>query len=179
MQLTFLAGLAAMAVGVSAQTSVSPDVASVLAVLATALPADQRSYALASSSAFAAEMASSLAAGNVPGWYASLPADVKSVLPQLYPAAAQASTTPAVASATPTLSSTASSVSAVPTGSSNTTVSSVHSIQSVHSATLSASSSTAPTAPALPEATGAAASTRVALGAGLACVVGFLGMLAL
>ena len=43
-------------------------------VLATALPSDARSSAIASPSAFAADMSSALAAGNPPGWYASMPA---------------------------------------------------------------------------------------------------------
>ncbi|KAJ4990027.1 hypothetical protein SVAN01_04490 [Stagonosporopsis vannaccii] len=159
MQLAFLAGLAAVAVGVGAQTDISPEQSkSVLMVLATALPTDVRNYAIASQSAFAAEMSSSLAAGNTPGWYASMPADVKSILPLLYPAAAEATTTPVV-------TSTAVSASASPTGANST------SISAVHSATLSGSP--------LPEATGAASHTKTAVGAGLAGVAGFLAMLAL
>ncbi|KAF3043135.1 hypothetical protein E8E12_003423 [Didymella heteroderae] len=168
MQLTFLAGVAAVAVGVSAQTAVSPEQASsVLMVLATALPTDVRNYAIASPSAYAAEMSSSLAAGNTPGWYASMPADVKSILPLMYPAAAEATTTPVVSSTTAV-----ASASSMPTGSSNST-----SISAVHSATLSGSR-TATGAP-LPESTGAASHAKAAVGAGLAGVAGFLAMLAL
>ena len=188
MQLKFLAGLAAVAVGVSAQTAVryaardsppqhnvdmrltvmcSPEQAqSVLSVLATAVPSDVLSYAIASPSVFAAEMGSSLYAGNTPGWYASIPSSVKSILPQLYPVAAEAS-------ATPVVTSTASSASAAPTGMNST------SISAVHSATLSANGTHAATGSPLPESTGAASHAQAAVGAGLAGVVGFLAMLAL
>lgn len=135
-------------------------------VLATAMPVDVRNYAIASESAFAAEMSSSLSAGNTPGWYASMPADIKSILPLLYPVAAEALTTPVV-------TSTASSASATPTGS-NTT-----SIIAIHSATLSANSTHAATGSPLPEATGAASHLRVVAGAGVAGVAGFLAMLVL
>jgi len=57
--------LGALAMGARAQDAVAPDVQqSVLMVLAQAIPSDSVAYALASSSAFAAEMASSLSAGN-------------------------------------------------------------------------------------------------------------------
>lgn len=134
-------------------------------VLATALPSDVRNYAIASESAFAAEMSSSLAAGNTPAWYAAMPADVKSILPLLYPVATEASTTPVA-------TSTASSASAMPTGSNST------SISVVHSATLS-SATNGPTWAPLPESTGAASHAQAALGAGFAGVAGFLAMLAL
>ncbi|KAL1653434.1 hypothetical protein SLS61_003943 [Didymella pomorum] len=143
---------------------------SVLMVLATALPTDVRNYAIASPSAYAAEMSSSLAAGNTPDWYNSMPADVKSILPLMYPAAAEATSTPVVSS-----SSAVASASATGTGlptSSNST-----SILAVHSATLSGSR-TATGAP-LPESTGAASHAKAAVGAGLAGIAGFLAMLAL
>lgn len=73
-------------------------------VLAQAIPSDSVAYALASSSAFAAEMASSLSAGNTPTWYQALPTDVQSLLPQIYPAAVQVTPTP---TPTPTPSSSA------------------------------------------------------------------------
>ncbi|KAF2632183.1 hypothetical protein BU25DRAFT_406716 [Macroventuria anomochaeta] len=133
-------------------------------VLATALPTDVRNYAIASESAFAAEMSSSLAAGNTPGWYASMPADVKSILPLLYPVAAEASTTSVV-------TSTASSASATLTGANST------SISAIHSATLSGTRTA--TGSPLPESTGAASHAKAAVGAGLAGVAGFLAMLAL
>ncbi|KAL1604454.1 hypothetical protein SLS59_003646 [Nothophoma quercina] len=160
MQLTFLIGAAAVAVG-QAQ--------SVLLVLATALPTDVRNYAIASESAFAAEMSSSLAAGNTPGWYASMPADVKSILPLLYPVAAEATTTPVVIST----ASSASSASATPIGANST------SISAVHSATLSVNGTRTATGSPLPESTGAASHAKAAVGAGLAGVAGFLAMLAL
>lgn len=136
-------------------------------VLATALPSDVRSYAIASGEAFAAEMSSSLAAGNPPGWYASMPADVKSILPQLYPAVNEASTTPVA-------TSTAVSVSAMPTGVNST------SISLVHTPTLSGDGThhSATGSPA-PQSTGAASHAKAAVGAGLAGVAGFVAMLAL
>ena len=138
-------------------------------VLATALPTDVRNYAIASESAFAAEMSSSLAAGNTPGWYASMPADVKSILPLLYPVAAEATTTPVVT----TTASSASSASATPTGANST------SILAVHSATLSANGTRTATGSPIPESTGAASHAKAVVGAGLAGVAGFLAMLAL
>ncbi|KAH7385703.1 hypothetical protein BKA66DRAFT_72922 [Pyrenochaeta sp. MPI-SDFR-AT-0127] len=108
MKFRTLATLVALAVGASAQTSVPPNVQqSVLLVLATALPTDSVSYALASQSAFASEMASSLSAGNTPAWYQALPSDVKSLLPIIYfvEATATPSATPSI---TPIVSSSAS-----------------------------------------------------------------------
>jgi hypothetical protein len=139
-------------------------------VLATALPKESVSYALASSSAFAEQMASSLAAGNVPAWYQALPSDVKSLLPALYPVA--------VASPTPTPSSSSmyvpassvGTVSAQPTGSNSTIVS------GIHMPTLSVSSAR----PSPPQATANAAAYPVAaLGATVGAALGFIGMLAL
>lgn len=149
-------------------------------VLATALPSDARSSAIASPSAFAAEMSSALAAGNPPGWYASMPADVKSILPLLYPATAEATTTPVVSSATAAASSAVSSVvSALPTIGANST-----SVSAVHSATLpvvvvSSAHHSATSSPAAPQSTGAASHAKAAVGAGLAGVAGFVAILAL
>lgn len=144
-------------------------------VLATALPSDARSSAIASPSAFAAEMSSALAAGNPPGWYASMPADVKSILPLLYPATAEATTTPVVSSATAAASS---AVSALPTIGANST-----SVSAVHSATLpvavSSAHHSATSSPAAPQSTGAASHAKAAVGAGLAGVAGFVAILAL
>ncbi|KAH7414191.1 hypothetical protein DE146DRAFT_750354 [Phaeosphaeria sp. MPI-PUGE-AT-0046c] len=167
MRASNVGALFALAVGAVAQAPIPAQVQnSVLMVLATALPKDTVSYALASSSAFAAEMASSLSAGNVPAWYQALPGDVKSLLPQLYPV---------VASPTPTPSSSAyhtpvATISAKPTGSNSTIIS------GIHMPTLSPSSAR----PSLPVATANAASyPGAALGAGAAAAMGFIGMLAL
>jgi hypothetical protein len=148
-------------------------------VLATALPSDARSSAIASPSAFAADMSSALAAGNPPGWYASMPADVKSILPLLYPATAEATTTPVVSSASAAVTSAVSSVvSALPTTGANST-----SVSAVHSATLpvavSSAHHSATGSPAAPQSTGAASHAKAAVGAGLAGVAGFVAMLAL
>lgn len=136
-------------------------------VLATALPKESVSYALASSSAFAAEMASSLAAGNPPAWYQALPTDVKSLLPALYPVVASPTPTPSSSKA---VYSSVGTVSARPTGANSTTVS------GVHMPTLSSTSAR----PSLPVAsTNAAPYPAAALGAGVGAALGFIGMLAL
>jgi hypothetical protein len=138
-------------------------------VLATALPKESVSYALASSSAFADQMASSLAAGNVPAWYQALPSDVKSLLPALYPVAV-ASPTPTPSSSMYVPASSVGTVSAQPTGSNSTSVS------GVHMPTLSVSSAR----PSPPQATANAASyPAAALGATVGAALGFIGMLAL
>ena len=144
-------------------------------VLATALPADSVSYALASSSAFAAEMASSLSAGNTPSWYQALPSDVKSLLPVLYPGAAEATPTPSVTpSGTPVITSIIDASSVVPTAANSSTV-------SVQSPTLSASGSSSASASVSGlESTGAAAAyPTAAIGAGVGAAIGFFGMIAL
>lgn len=120
MKFRTLATLVALAVGASAQTSVPPNVQqSVLLVLATALPTDSVSYALASQSAFASEMASSLSAGNTPAWYQALPSDVKSLLPIIYfvEAAATPSATPSI---TPIVSSSSASATPSPSAAQST-----------------------------------------------------------
>lgn len=148
----------------------SPNVQqSVISVLATAIPRETLSYALASQSAFAAEMASNIAAGKTPAWYASLPADVKTLLPAIYPVVAAVTPTPSASSSS---SHVTASISARPTGVNST------SITSVRTPTLSASGSGArSSAPA--QATGAASAPSVAMGAGFAAVMGAIGMLAL
>jgi hypothetical protein len=139
-------------------------------VLATALPKDTVSYALASSSAFAAEMASSLAAGNPPAWYQALPSDVKNALPSLYPVVASPTPipTPSASKAMPT--SAVGTISAMPTGANSTSVS------GVHMPTLSPSSAR----PSLPQqSTNAASYPSAALGASIGAALGLIGMLAL
>ncbi|OAL50746.1 hypothetical protein IQ07DRAFT_436496 [Pyrenochaeta sp. DS3sAY3a] len=165
MQFNFsLAALLALAVGATAQTTVPADVAnSVLMVLATALPTDSISYALASPTAFANEMASSLAAGNTPAWYQALPSDVKSLLPVVY--ALEVTTTP---SATPSITSIIDS-SVTPSATANSTAIS-----------LRPSASASPSVASGPASTGAAAAyPTAAVGAGVGAALGFLGMLAL
>jgi hypothetical protein len=141
-------------------------------VLATALPKDTVSYALASSSAFAAEMASSLAAGNPPAWYQALPSDVKNVLPSLYPVVASPTPTPTLtpsaSKAMPT--SAVGTISAMPTGANST------SVTGIHMPTLSPSYSR----PSLPQqSTNAASYPSAALSASIGAALGLIGMLAL
>lgn len=123
--------------------------ASVLMVLATAIPQDSVSAALADQTAFAASMASSLSAGNTPAWYQSLPADVKSLLPILY----------ASDSATPT---------PTPTGSASVTPAPGNMTSHSHSPSMTG---------APPQQSTNAASRASAVGLGAAGVV--LGLLAL
>jgi hypothetical protein len=138
-------------------------------VLATALPKESVSYALASQSAFAAQMASSLSAGNPPAWYQALPGDVKSLLPALYPVVASPTPTPSSSSsAYVPITSSVGTISAQPTGANSTSAS------GVHMPTLSATRS----APA--QATvNAASHPGAAMGAAAGAALGFLGMLVL
>jgi hypothetical protein len=139
-------------------------------VLATALPKDTVNYALASSSAFAAEMASSLSAGNPPAWYQALPSDVKNILPSLYPVVASPTPTPSSSVALSMPISSVGTISARPTGINSTSVS------DVHMPTLSPTSAR----PSLPVATANSASyPAAALGAGVGAALGVIGMLAL
>ncbi|KAI8936378.1 hypothetical protein NX059_006791 [Plenodomus lindquistii] len=188
--------LLALAAGASAQTPIAPNVQeSVLSVLATAIPSEVASYAVASPTAFAGEMASSLAAGKIPAWYQALPTDVLSLLPQVYPYEAEATPTPSSASAsasayasaskyatsapssaaiTPSTSAVASAPASIASGSSALTgVNSVNSTsRAVQSPTLSTSASAA-------TFTGAACFPTAAVGASVGAIFGFLGMLAL
>ncbi|KAH4262227.1 hypothetical protein HBH98_175170 [Parastagonospora nodorum] len=178
MRFSCVGALLALAVGAVAQspvpyTSVPADVQnSVLMVLATALPKESVSYALASSSEFAAQMASSLAAGNPPAWYQALPSDVKSLLPALYPVVHSATPTPTPSSslAMSTPASSVPTVSAYPTGGNSTSASGVH--MPTLSSTASASGPAQATA-------NAASYPGAALGAGIGAALGFIGMLAL
>ncbi|KAH8731154.1 hypothetical protein GQ44DRAFT_377662 [Phaeosphaeriaceae sp. PMI808] len=167
MRFSSVGALFALTAGAVAQTSVPPAVQqSVLMVLATALPRDSVSYVLASSSAFASEMASSLSAGNTPAWYQALPSDVKSLLPALYPVVTTPTPTPSSSVAV----SSAGTISARPTGMNSTSLSAVHS--PTLSASAARSSAATPTANAAPY-------PAAAMGAGLGAALGFIGMLAL
>ncbi|KAF1941828.1 hypothetical protein EJ02DRAFT_454813 [Clathrospora elynae] len=171
------AAVAALGVGASAQTSVAPDVqASVLLALAKAIPTDIASYALASSSAFAAEMASSLSAGETPSWYRALPTDVQSWLPQIYP---EATPTPSISSVYEVTSSSSKVVVTpypYPTGKNSTSAAPTMSATGSTPAVIVASSS----GPAAPAFTGAAAKLSTgAVGASLGAALGLIGMLAL
>ncbi|KAI4924799.1 hypothetical protein J4E85_007916 [Alternaria conjuncta] len=184
---TITLALGALAMGVSAQ-GVAPEVqSSVLMELAQAIPSDQVAYAIASSSAFAAEMASSLAAGNTPAWYQALPTDVQSLLPEIYPAMVTPTPTP-----TPTPSSSSSSayvaksssvvetsssamVTPYPTGSNSTMAMPTMSATGSVTVSLSPSGSASPS-PETPPFEGAA--SKMSVGAGLGAAV-MLAMLAL
>ncbi|KAI4625116.1 uncharacterized protein J4E87_004962 [Alternaria ethzedia] len=183
---TITLALGALAMGVTAQ-GVAPEVqSSVLMELAQAIPSDQVAYAIASSSAFAAEMASSLAAGNTPAWYQALPTDVQSLLPEIYPAMVTPTPTP-----TPTPSSSSSAyvaksssvvetsssamVTPYPTGSNSTIAMPTMSATGSVTVSLSPSGSASPS-PESPPFEGAA--SKMSVGAGLGAAV-MLAMLAL
>ncbi|KAI4912801.1 hypothetical protein J4E90_006207 [Alternaria incomplexa] len=184
---TIALALGALAMGVSAQ-GVAPEVqSSVLMEIAQAIPSDQVAYAIASSSAFAAEMASSLAAGNTPAWYQALPTDVQSLLPEIYPAMVTPTPTP-----TPTPSSSSSSayvaksssvvetsssamVTPYPTGSNSTMAMPTMSATGSVTVSLTPSGSASPS-PETPPFEGAA--SKMSVGAGLGAAV-MLAMLAL
>ncbi|KAF2189549.1 hypothetical protein K469DRAFT_700758 [Zopfia rhizophila CBS 207.26] len=146
---------------------------SVLSVLATGIPPDSVSLATANPSAFSAQLASSLSAGQTPEWYQALPSDVKSYLPKLYPNTVSAVTTAsetAAASLSSSLASERSSISASISSAANSTA-----VAAVSSAAL------APTGGANSATTASTggASYPTAVGAGIAGAMGFLGMLAL
>jgi len=147
-------------------TSSSNVANSALMVLATAIPPDQVSYAVASPSEFAAQLASSFQAGNTPAWYQALPSDVKSLLPVMYPASISATPTPTPSSSSMVMTSVGT---LSPSAAHNST-----SLSGVHMPTLSATRS----APAVATAN-AASYPGAALGAGVGAALGFLGMLAL
>ncbi|CAN9454735.1 unnamed protein product [Alternaria alternata] len=184
---TMMMALGALAMGARAQDAVAPDVQrSVLMVLAQAIPSDSVAYALASSSAFAAEMASSLSAGNTPTWYQALPTDVQSLLPQIYPAAVQATPTP---TPTPTPSSSAyvvksssvvesssAKITPYPTGMNSTMVKPT--MSATGSASISVTLSPSDTASSTPPPPFEGAASRLSAGAGLGAAL-VLGMLAL
>ncbi|KAH6860787.1 hypothetical protein J4E91_006402 [Alternaria rosae] len=179
---TIALALGALAMGVSAQ-GVAPEVqSSVLMELAQAIPSDQVAYAIASSSAFAAEMASSLAAGNTPAWYQALPTDVQSLLPEIYPAMVTPTPTPTPSSSAYVAKSSSvveTSSSAVvtpyPTGSNSTMAMPTMSATGSVTVSLSPSGSASPS-PETPPFEGAA--SKMSVGAGLGAAV-LLGLLAL
>lgn len=154
-------------------------------VLAQAIPSDSVAYALASSSAFAAEMASSLSAGNTPAWYQALPTDVQSLLPEIYPAAVEATPTPTptpssssvyVAKSSSVESSSVVKVTPYPTGSNSTMVKPTMSATggASVSVTLSPSGAASSTPDSPPPFTGAASKLSVGAGLGAAIVLGML-----
>ncbi|ORY13715.1 hypothetical protein BCR34DRAFT_586305 [Clohesyomyces aquaticus] len=153
-------------------------VASVLSVLATAIPPESISQALQNPDSFASALSSELLVGSTPGWFQSLPADVKSILPQLYPAQAAATTTDVSstpsASASATVFSSRASISASSSGSLNSTA-----ITSVNSPTLSATGGKSSAASTSAVSTGGASYPTAVVGAGIAGAIGFLGMLAM
>lgn len=150
--------------------------------LAQAIPSDQVAYAIASSSAFAAEMASSLAAGNTPAWYQALPTDVQSLLPEIYPAMVTPTPTPTpsssayVAKSSSVVETSSSAmVTPYPTGSNSTTVMPTMSATGSVTVSLSPSGSASPS-PETPPFEGTA--SKMSVGAGLGAAV-LLGLLAL
>ncbi|CAN9151377.1 unnamed protein product [Alternaria sp. RS040] len=182
---TMMMALGALAMGARAQDAVAPEVQqSVLMVLAQAIPSDSVAYALASSSAFAAEMASSLSAGNTPTWYQALPTDVQSLLPQIYPAAVQATPTPTptpsssayVVKSSSVVESSSAKITPYPTGMNSTMVKPT--MSATGGASISVTLSPSDTASSTPPPPFEGAASRLSVGAGLGAAL-VLGMLAL
>jgi len=145
--------------------------ASVLSVLATALPPSLLAIGITNAPEVGSIIASSFSAGQTPAWYSALPEDVKSYLPILY--SEQAPTTP--------VPSVQASISASISSSLNTTT-----ISSVHSASLKATTTeassvagSASSAGASSTSSGGASYPSAVVGAGVAGALGLLGMLAL
>jgi hypothetical protein len=182
--------LVALAAGVSAQAIIPTDSvgASVINVLATAIPPESISLAVNNPASFSALLASSLAAGKTPAWYVALPSDVKSYLPLLYPASTTAeatlSPTPSASaseietpSITPTPSGRPSFTGTVGTGSTTLGNSTIGSVSSATLGSTGGANSEVPTGSAV--STGGASYPTAVFGAGVAGALGFLGMLAL
>lgn len=172
MQFKALAFAAALAMGVRAQGGVPEDVSqSVIQVLLTALPPSAIQLAATNPPAFQSEIASSLAAGQTPEWYQALPADVKTILPQMYPVDAPAQTTAAepTTTAESAPSETAGTISGKPTGVGNST-------STVKSPTLSPTT-LSPTNSAPPsQSSNAAAYPSAVFGSGIAGALGMVGL---
>jgi len=169
----------------AAQCSGATAQASILAILATALPQSLVSVGLTDPAKVGSEIASSFSAGNTPPWYEALPSGVKACLPVLYAeqtadSSSVASSTPAPASssAAVTVVSTVVSLSATVSPSGNSTV-----VSTVHSPTLSKTSTvrgaSSTGAAATTTSTGGASFPTAVMGAGIAGALGFLGMLAM
>jgi len=169
-----VAALFALAAGASAQTPVDPSVQhSVLLVLATAIPSDVATHAIADPLAFASEIGSSIAAGNLPAWYKALPTDVRGLLPQLYPEATPTVVASMYATSAPGSAAVTASASIVSASSALTDVISASSTSpAVQSPTLSTATSTA-------TSTGAASFPTAAVGASVGAALGFFGLIAL
>lgn len=151
-------------------------------VLATAIPPESISAALADQQGFASTLASELAAGSTPGWFASLPPDVTSALPLIYSAAAPTPTETTVTSTSVSTSVSTSEVGTTAAPSSGPTGGNSTVISTVSTGTLSSTNganSGAPTTGTSSQSTGGAAYPTAVVGAGLAGALGFLGMLAL
>ncbi|KAJ4296411.1 hypothetical protein N0V90_006456 [Kalmusia sp. IMI 367209] len=181
--------MATLAAAVSAQlpTGIDPAASSVLLQLVTVLPSDVLAVAVTNQAAFASEIASSIGAGKTPEWYQALPTGVKSVLASLYPVSTPAASTPSETAAssyvTEVTETSVTVITSTPSAPSATGASSIGSnstaITSVNTPTLSGTptgSTGSPSGSALP---GAASVPSAAIGAGLAGVLGFLGLLAL
>jgi hypothetical protein len=147
--------------------------ASVLGVLATALPPSLLAIGVTNAPEVGSIIASAFSAGQTPAWYSALPSDVKSYLPILY--SEEAPTTPL------SVPSVQASISAGISSFLNTTT-----ISSVHSASLKATTTAAGSvagsasgAQASSTSSGGASYPSAVVGAGVAGALGLLGMLAL
>ncbi|PVI08440.1 hypothetical protein DM02DRAFT_607837 [Periconia macrospinosa] len=194
MQFKFVA-VAALAGAVVAQDVPEQVKHSVLDVLAKALPTSAIAAAISNQPAFISQVASAYSAGQTPGWYGSLPDDVKTLLTKMYPVAtptASSSSAPAsssvysvvtptpapTTSAAPTTTSSASYVASTGASISGGPGSNSTTVTSINSPTLSAPSS--PSAPPASQSQGAAAGLPVAaMGSSIVGALGVVGMLLL
>ncbi|KAF4307035.1 hypothetical protein GTA08_BOTSDO04983 [Botryosphaeria dothidea] len=162
---------------------------SIASVLITALPSSLLSVALTNQAAVSSIIASEVAAGSPQPWISALPSDIQSYLFAAATAgvsitAAPTATPTAGANATSALSSIVSSVAAGNSSSNATTTGSSASSTSSSSEESSAASESSSATGTRSGSSASASSTGgaalpTAVGAGLAGVVGIIGMLAL
>lgn len=146
--------------------------------LATALPSSVLQAAITNQAGFASEIGSSISAGKTPDWYEALPTDVKSVLASVYPMPKEtaASSTDASSAAVATTAYSAAATTPAPSGTGASSIGgNSTTVSTVSKPTLSGT----PSPSAGENVTGAASLPSAALGAGIAAVVGFVGLLAL
>ncbi|KAF2770963.1 hypothetical protein EJ03DRAFT_326032 [Teratosphaeria nubilosa] len=183
MQYKLLATIAFAATAFAQTTSVDySSSVSVLSVLETALPSSLIAEAVTNSAAVSSQIASEFAEGSTPGWFQSLPPDVKTYLVPV------SSTATATAASSGTAAATGASYgSGISTGSSgimggNTTAATAVTTGSLSSSSSSASTSSGSSAAS---ATGSSSSSAGAsmptamFGAGIAGVMGLVCLLAL
>ncbi|KAF2461152.1 hypothetical protein BDY21DRAFT_361141 [Lineolata rhizophorae] len=173
-----LLGLTAAAASASPQLhkrqSLDSEEASILSVLATALPASLVSEALTNSAAVSSEIASQFAAGDTPSWFAALPTDVQTYLAPV----ATVTESPPFPAGNSTMGGATNSNSAAVTSTATSTTTSTDADESDEPTSSSSSDESEETA-ASSSSTGGASLPTAVVGYGVAGAMGVLGMLAL